>query len=161
MEFKKATLLELDDILVLYDNARRFMRETGNLTQWQNGYPNKNLIAEDIKKGQLYILEDNGEISAVFVYFKGVEPDYEQIDGKWLNDKPYGVLHRICVAKKGNGIAAKCFEFAYLDCKNLKIDTFPDNKIMQHTLEKNGFVRCGTVLVDKINRCIAYQKSGL
>lgn len=158
MNFRKAKIEELDIICRLYDEARLFMRQNGNHTQWQNGYPQKSLVKEDIEKGNLFVAETEGEIAAVFVFFEGEEPDYIQIDGKWLNNEPYGVIHRICVVKKGQGVATKCFDFAFKKCGNIKIDTFPDNKIMQHTLEKNGFIYCGTVLVENKHKCLAYQK---
>ena len=35
----------------------------------------------------------------------------------------------------------------YQQCGHLRIDTHPDNHVMQNLLRKNGFVHCGTVYV--------------
>ena len=43
-------------------------------------------------------------------------------------------------------------------CDNIRMDTHEDNKIMQHLLEKNGFIRCGTVHIFNGDPRIAYQK---
>ncbi len=34
-----------------------------------------------------------------FAFILGEDPTYQQIDGAWLNDQPYGTIHRIA----GNG----------------------------------------------------------
>jgi RimJ/RimL family protein N-acetyltransferase len=41
---------------------------------------------------------------------------------------------------------------------NIRIDTHRDNAIMQHLLEKNGFVKCGIIYVEDGSPRIAYQK---
>ena len=43
-------------------------------------------------------------------------------------------------------------------CESLRADTHEDNKIMQHLLEKNGFVRCGIIHVEDGTPRVAYQK---
>lgn len=40
---------------------------------------------------------------------------------------------------------------------HLRIDTHEDNKVMQHVLEKYGFVRCGIVYVSDGSPRIAYE----
>ncbi len=41
---------------------------------------------------------------------------------------------------------------------NFRIDTHNDNKIMQHVIEKNGFIRCGIIYVKDGSPRIAYEK---
>ena len=48
-----------------------------------------------------------------------------------------------------------CFE----RCPNLRIDTHEDNRIMQHLLEKNGFIYCGEITVEDGTSRMAYQKT--
>ena len=43
-----ATTRDLDDILRVYDKARQFMRTSGNMRQWVNGYPQRDLLEADI-----------------------------------------------------------------------------------------------------------------
>lgn len=47
----------------------------------------------------------------------------------------------------GKGIGTLCLTWAYQQCGHLRIDTHPDNHVMQNLLRKNGFVHCGTVYV--------------
>ncbi len=162
MEIRRATLAELDSIMAIYDDARAFMRMSGNAEQWNNGYPSKEVIVSDIEKGNLYVCDEVDRLLGVFCYFFGNDPTYLNIyDGEWLNGLPYGVIHRIAVSKEahGKGVAACCFEYAFGKCENLKIDTHKDNIPMQRALEKNGFVRCGIIYLESGDSRIAFQKA--
>lgn len=44
----------LDTIGCIYDSARIFMRSYGNQEQWTNGYPSRDLLESDCRKGELY-----------------------------------------------------------------------------------------------------------
>ena len=161
MTIRQTRAAELDRVLQIYADARRFMRENGNPDQWGDAYPPAELIREDIARGDSYVCVEGDEILGVFYYAEGDDPTYQYIeDGAWLNDEPYAVIHRIAVAARGRGVAAACFDFALSRCKNVRIDTHACNLPMQHTLAKNGFVRCGTIYVADGTSRIAYQRSG-
>ena len=51
MEIRKAVPKDLDIILKMYEEARRFMAENGNPNQWINGYPGKRWFKETWRKG--------------------------------------------------------------------------------------------------------------
>ena len=60
-------------------------------------------------------------------------------------------------AGRVHGAAAICFAWCAARGLPLRADTHADNKVMQHLLEKNGFVRCGNItLADGTSR-IAYH----
>jgi RimJ/RimL family protein N-acetyltransferase len=80
-------------------------------------------------------------------------------DGAWVNDKPYGVIHRIASAGYRKGIASFCMAHCFRLCGNLKIDTHKDNHPMQNALAKNGFVRCGIIYLQNGDERIAFQKT--
>ena len=160
MEIRKARMEDLPILLGIYADARQYMRENGNLHQWGGGYPSKELVEQDITDGVCHVCTDGGEIVGVFVYFEGEDPTYQNIyDGAWLNGEPYGVIHRIAVAKHCKGVASFCFAYAFARCKNVKIDTHRDNIPMQRSLEKNGFLRCGIIYLANGDERIAYQKT--
>ena len=163
MNIRNAKIEELSDLMRIYGDARVFMRESGNAEQWSGGYPSEKVITADIEAGNSYVCEENGEILGVFCYFFGNDPTYAKIyEGAWLNEEPYGVIHRIAVAKNahGKGVAKKCFEFALEHAKNVKIDTHRDNIPMQKSLVKNGFARCGIIYLENGDERIAFQRSG-
>ena len=159
MNIRQANISELSQIMDIYDNARTFMRASGNPTQWSGGYPGEALIRNDIANGKLYVCEDTDGLAGVFYFAFEDDPTYRVIDGAWLNDKPYAVIHRIAVAKQGRGVVSRCFDFAFLQYKNLKIDTHQDNLPMQKALTKNGFLPCGTVYLENGDSRIAYQRT--
>jgi len=159
MTIRKAEMGDLERILQIYEGARVFMREHGNPDQWGENYPPDGMICEDIERGALLVCVEVDELLAVFFYAEGNDPTYEYIEnGAWLNNEPYAVIHRIAVAARGRGVAAFCFDYALSRCPNLKIDTHENNLPMQRTLEKNGFIRCGTIYVEDGSPRIAYQK---
>lgn len=159
MEIRKTRSDELETLMKMYENARIFMAENGNPDQWGKKYPERSVIASDIDSGCSYICEHCGRIIAVFYYKTGPDDTYLHIrNGRWLNDLPYGVVHRIVSDGTVKGAASFCLDWAFSQCDNLKIDTHTDNKIMQHLLEKNGFKYCGIINTDDGTERMAYQK---
>ncbi len=162
MKIRPATEGDLPRLLEIYDDARRFMRENGNLEQWSGGYPNEAVLREDLSLNRLFICEEDGEPLGVFCFFIGEDPTYLRIyEGQWLNDRPYGVIHRIAVAQHRRGVAAFCYDYCFSVCPNLKIDTHRDNLPMQRSLSKNGFLPCGIIYLASGDERIAYQKEDL
>ncbi|MBR2927021.1 MAG: GNAT family N-acetyltransferase [Clostridia bacterium] len=161
MEIRLAKSEELDQILEIYENARQYMGRMGNPHQWGDAkYPSEALLRQDLAQKRLYLCAENNEILGVFCYFYGEDPTYRVIeDGAWQNDQPYGVIHRIAVAKHNRGVASFCFSHCFSLCNNLKIDTHEDNLPMQRALLKNGFVRCGTIYLENGESRIAFQKT--
>lgn len=152
---------ELSELRRCYDAAKQTMNRSGNPTQWEVGYPPDATILSDIEKKQLFVAENDTGIHGAFVFFVGEESDYAVIeDGKWPNDRPYGVMHRVASDGMARGIFTAAVNFALETEKNLRIDTHEDNRIMQHVVEKHGFARCGIVYVRGGGRRIAYQREG-
>lgn len=160
MEIRSARMEDLDSIMLLYDQGRRFMRQNGNRNQWINGYPSRELIEDDIRKGHSYLVEEDGEPVGVFCFFYGesVEPTYAKIDGAWLNDAPYGVMHRVASNGKARGLVEACSSWCLAQCANLRIDTHRDNRPMRQALERCGFQCCGVIVIQDGSERIAYQK---
>ena len=155
---KKANLNQLSQIMSIYDRARRFMAQSGNPDQWGTTHPTETMVRQDIAQGKCHVVMDAEKILAVFYFAVESDPTYSYIEGAWLNDAPYGVIHRIAVGENGKGVAAACFDFALGHCENLRIDTHEKNIPMQRCLAKNGFHRCGIIYLENGDPRIAYQK---
>lgn len=148
MIIRMAVRADLDRCMEIYDIAQKFMVRNGNPRQWyDNGYPSRSLIEEDISKERLYVVEDSGTVHGVFMLESGPDETYLHIDGSWLNDEPYYVIHRVASSGKVKGILKAAVDFALRHCNNIKMDTYTDNTVMQKALEKLGFVHCGTIYV--------------
>ena len=153
-------IVEIDKI---FDQAKAYLKSKG-IDQWQNGYPNAETILEDIKTDTSYVLIDNNQVIGTMRFLIDVDVDYINIEGKWLSDGEYGVIHRIAVADalKGKGYANVLLDKAIDLCKeygvhSLRIDTHEMNLSMRSFLKKHGFVECGIVYIRKTDRRIAYE----
>lgn len=157
---RPAVAWDLGRILNIYEFAREYMRENGNPNQWNGSYPPRELLEQDIQKGQLYVYEDSQGVHGVFAFIPGSDPTYGYIeDGAWLNEEPYAAIHRLAGDGSG-GIFRECMAFCRAESPQLRADTHRDNRVMQHLLEKHGFVRCGIIYLKDGSPRIAYQLDG-
>lgn len=144
---RHATVEDLPAVLALYRGAKVFMRRSGNLTQWAGSYPSEPEALKDIADRNLYVIEDaDKEIACVFAFITGNDPTYENIDGAWLNDLPYGTVHRIASSGKYPRMVEKCVDFCLRTVSNVRIDTHRDNRPMLDALHRVGFMRCGIII---------------
>lgn len=136
------------------------MNKTGNSTQWVDGYPSREDVLIDIEQNHLYICKNNeDEIVAVFCFFIGDDPSYHKIDGAWLNNNSYGVVHRIASNGKVSRIADYCLEWCFTQHPNIRIDTHQDNITMQRVLERCGYTKCGIIyLLRSGDSRVAFQR---
>lgn len=144
----------------IYDEARAYMKESGNPDQWKGEYPNGFDVREGIKNGTSYVCEEDGEVVATFHFEKSADdPTYRKIyDGKWASDGNYGVIHRIAVKHHGRGIVDFCFSECYKLSGSIRIDTHRANIPMQKVLKRCGFDYCGVIYLENGDERIAFQK---
>lgn len=146
---RRATKDDIPALVKIFQAAKAYMRENGNLTQWDDDYP-ECMLEQDLQQGQLYVLCDElGEIHATFVFALGEDSSYKVIDGKWLNDRPYGTIHRIASDGKQRGIFEECLAFCKNICPDIRADTHANNRTMCHLLGKHGFTLCGKINLDR------------
>lgn len=157
---EKACRADLPKILNIYAIARNFMKNNGNGTQWGDCYPDEGIVCDDISKGQLYAIKDEGGIiRGAFSFIIGNDPTYENIKGKWHSDAKYGTIHRIASDGTQKGIFNTAVSFCKCRSEYLRIDTHQNNKVMQHLITKCGFHKCGTIYTHDGTPRIAYDRS--
>ncbi|KQR95651.1 GCN5 family acetyltransferase [Chryseobacterium sp. Leaf180] len=122
--------------------------------QWQSGYPNEGTITEDITSNHGFVLTSDGEIAAYTALIFNDEPAYADIDGKWLTDGDFFVIHRVAVSEKfaGKGLVKILFDQIenYVKSQNvpsIKVDTNFDNPAMISIIVKKGYRYCGEVML--------------
>lgn len=154
---RKATPRDLPRIREIYEMARQFMRKNGNHSQWGKGDEPEALIEGDICQGNLYVLEE-ADIHAVFAFIIGEDPTCLEIEeGNWKSEEPYAAVHRVASDGTVQGVLGHVMDYCSAQVPHLRIDTHTDNKVMQHVLEKYGFVSCGIVHVPDGSPRIAYE----
>ena len=157
---RKAQMADLDQMMEIYAEAKRFMDSTGNTTQWKKGHPTREMIQADVENGCIFVCtgEDNMP-HAAFKFLVGEDPTYRVIEqGSWKNDNTYGTIHRVASDGTLKGVFSKMVSFCESICPELRADTHENNHVMQHLLEKNGFERCGIIYIDDGSPRFAYQR---
>ncbi len=157
-KIRLAETKDLEEIMTIYDNARKFMAANGNPTQWAN-HPTRDLIVTDIAAHRLYVLVDDlNVILGVFAFIEGPDSTYSKIyDGKWLNDRPYWVIHRLASNLKAHGVFKAISDWCLTKATDIRIDTHRDNIPMQKALYKYGYSYCGVIHLDNGDPRIAFQ----
>ncbi len=165
MEFRKAVETDINNIMNIIKEAQVYFQEQG-IDQWQNNYPNWEVISEDIAAEISYVLlKDSNIVATAAVAFTG-EKTYDAVyEGEWLSTNEYAVIHRMAVADKYKGLGFSSHIIKKVEelCLNkgvrsIKVDTHEDNLAMQRLLKKNQFKYCGIIFLEDNSKRIAFEK---
>ena len=156
---RKAQKKDLPQILEIIQEAKDYLA-FHNIPQWQTGYPEECDIEDDLKNEGAYVAEEDNQIVGYCFIQVMQDHNYDVIEGSWLNNEPYAVLHRTCIRStcKGRGIAGMFVAEASRMSDNVRADTHEKNMAMRNMLENNGFTACGTIYVEDGTPRVAYQK---
>lgn len=165
MKLRKSEIRDLPEILAIIGDAKGFLKSQG-FDQWQSAYPSEEDIMKDIECGYSHVLEDDGRIMCTGAILETSEKFYEVIyGGSWITDGRYMTIHRLATRRDsmGKGTASRFMEETALLCRekglpSIRIDTHSGNLPMQRMLEKNGFIRCGTIIFGDEGERIAFEK---
>ena len=149
---------DIDAVMHMYDHSRSLMRADGNTVQW-DGYPTRDDLQDDIRRGVSFIVEADGRPVGTFALVPGEEPTYRLIDhGRWIDGlTPYTTVHRVAKAEGVGGIGALAFRTAKERYAHLRVDTHATNRAMRHLLDKEGFVYCGVIYMPDGSPRVAYE----
>ena len=99
MNLVKATKKDLTTIMAIIGDAQEYLKDQ-NIDQWQNDYPNNDIIINDILNKESYLVKSNSDnVIATAMFSTRLEPTYKVIDGKWMssNSDRYGVIHAFII----------------------------------------------------------------
>ena len=168
MTIRRSTYQDLDALMPIFDEARGTIAALG-IDQWQNGYPSRDVISEDIDKARSYAVEIDGNIRGTFVLVDDGEITYDKIyNGHWLtgdDSQDYVAIHRVAisVSNRGSGMSTAIIDYAEeyarsIGRTSLRIDTHEGNVVMRRMLEKHGFKPCGTIYLQNGDSRVAYER---
>jgi predicted GNAT superfamily acetyltransferase len=153
IRLRKADAADRDIIWNIIQQAIERRRIDGS-TQWQDGYPNLGTVESDIEKGFGYVMTVDGEIAVYTALILNDEPAYSTINGAWLSNGEFVVVHRVAVDEKfaGRGMVKKLFDLIEDFTKSqgiqsVKVDTNFDNTAMLKILDSKGYSYCGEVFL--------------
>lgn len=148
MQLQKANIADIEDVMLVFSQARRAQREAGFI-QWEDGYPSIETLNTDINSGIGYIIEDNGVLVG-YVAIATHDEEYEKQSQLWSCHGTYAVFHRIAISDKyrGKGHSKTLFDLAeakslQMNVEFIRIDTGVENKPMQHILSKRNYTNLG------------------
>lgn len=155
---------QINDVMNIINQAKKYFKNN-SINQWQDGYPNEDSILNDINNNKSQVLIDNNQVLGTMYFAIEDDPTYHYIDGSWISQKPYAVIHRIAIDEKikGQNIAYELVKYAILQCKenyiqSIRIDTHRDNLSMQSFLKKHGFILCGIIYLSNGDERLAFEK---
>ena len=150
MEFRPATIGDLDALVSLYGAATQDMREKG-IDQWDEYYPDREILTEDAESGDMTLGLLDGELACAYVVNREYEPEYEL--GAWEHTGgDFCVLHRLCVNPElqGRGLARQAMARMEKNAlergfDSVRLDVFSQNLHARRLYEKLGYRRTGEV----------------
>lgn len=159
IDFRKACIQDMKQILHILDVARLNMRKANNPNQWDKNYPSQLDITQDIESGVGWVGVSDDEIVLYFALIESPDKTYTTIKGSWIGDDDYLVIHRLAVLYPKRHLGQKVIEFALSFGYDIKVDTHKDNIPMQKLLANQGFNYCGIIYLENKEERLAYQKT--
>lgn len=154
---KKASLKDLNEIKKLTEACAEALQQQ-NIFQWNENYPSREKLENDIKREELFIYEYKNRINAIIVLTPKMDEVYRNI--RWLTETGNNLyVHRLATHPDfwGQGYARKMMDFAEDFAKtenftSMRLDTFSQNKRNQKFYEARGYQRLGDVYFPHKNK---------
>ena len=148
----------------LIKQSIRCMNEQG-IFQWNDDYPNVEIVSKDIRGQGLYILKSGENIGGIVTLNEELSLDFSrnripEPTGKEL------IIHRLAVhpAYQGRGMAGKLLDFVYnyavaKGYQSIILSVLAENYIARNLYTKNGYLETGSAYFSEWNiRMVYYEK---
>jgi len=143
---RKATFNDLPYILKIIKKCTNHMIKN-EIFQWNENYPSKKFFNNDIKKNNLYLIENNQRIIGCVMKSRVESLVYKNVNWKTENKKNLYV-HRLAVDPKyqGRGFGIKLMDFIEeyalkKDFLSIRLDTFSKNKRNIKFYKARGYIK--------------------
>ena len=150
MEFRKARSRDLQELMALFRAATEAMDAQG-IPQWDEIYPNREVLGEDIAREELYLCRIEDKIACVFVLSEHCDEEYAA--GTWRSpESRFCVLHRLCVHPdfQHRKVAARAMDYIeeslrQAGVESVRLDALSLNPYALRLYESRGYERAGQV----------------
>jgi len=156
MIIKRGKIEELDEIVNIIKNAVEDMESNG-IYQWDEIYPNREVLEKDIKDENLFVCFEDDVIAGIFVLNEYQDKEYEDLIWKYNSGKQL-VVHRLCInpTLQGKGIARVLLEYIERYAKEnkyraVRLDAFTQNERACRLYERAGYEKVGVITLRKGN----------
>ncbi|WP_105618014.1 GNAT family N-acetyltransferase [Vallitalea okinawensis] len=164
MNIVKAKMEDSTYILSLIKQCVEVMNRRGN-DQWDEYYPNMDVINDDIESGDLYILKDNHHIQGIITLNDKQEKEYLDIQWEYSEGRQL-IVHRLAISPnyQGRGLGDKLMQFAEekareLGYDSIRLDTYVKNKKAIYFYEARDYIKRGNLYFShRKDPFIAFEK---
>lgn len=160
MKIKLATAENLDAIMEMYASCLEGMINLG-IDQWDEHYPSRKIIEQDLKEACYYIGILNNEIISGMRVDRIQDPTYLDINWKDKSNN-FMVVHRLASKTKvwNKGVGKQMMDFAeniaiQCGCSSFRLDTYSHNPKAMDFYKKLGYQQLGHINL-KPNKDIYY-----
>lgn len=164
IDFRPAYIKDFEACWNVIDQARRIMIASGR-HQWTSDYPSETDIRNDIDNGNAFVLTVDDHVAVYGAVILNGEPQYDFINGQWITNENYYVIHRFATLPKyqREGFARIFINKVNSLCEvekvpSIKVDTNHDNMPMIKLLSSMGFCVCGLINYGNRGMRIAFEK---
>ena len=151
--FRRSVVKDVDEMVIIADQGKALLKSRG-VQQWQRGtYPDRRLFLQDIEDAIGYVVEEENKVVGICaVTFTDEESYRHLIQGEWMTKDTdcYATIHRSAIAREQQGRHLSTFLFEAVEkmakekgAVSMRVDTHPDNLVMQGALCRAGFEKCG------------------
>ena len=163
-DFRPAYNKDFEACWNVIDSARKIMVASGR-HQWTSDYPSTQDIRNDIENGNAFVLTVDDEVAVYGAVMLNGEPQYDFINGNWITNGDYYVIHRFATLPKyqSEGLARIFINTVNSLCEvekvpSIKVDTNYDNMPMIKLLSSMGFCICGQINYGNRGMRFAFEK---
>jgi ribosomal protein S18 acetylase RimI-like enzyme len=138
------------------DSSRAALAAQGVL-QWDAVYPSRDVVADDARRGVLYVLEDDRDRCLACVTLDDKQADeYRAL--AWTTAEPALVVHRLCVdpLEQGRGHARRLMDFAEAHAAangyaSVRLDAYTGNPRAAALYRRRGYREVGQIAFPRRN----------
>lgn len=149
MEIVQADQSRIPAVMQVLRSCTNAMRQAG-IFQWDEVYPSREVVEEDVRAGSLYLGLEKGVCIAAMALDEKQEAAYRQV--KWHGAEPVLVVHRLCIApdRQKKGIAGMFMDFAedfalQSGYAGIRLDAYSGNPAAVRLYESRGYRKVGEV----------------
>lgn len=145
----RATAAHVDAAWSIVDRCRASLDRAG-IHQWDDVYPSRSTVAEDVARECLYVAGTNDTCQAIITLDDREDEGYRTVS--WSCDGPALVVHRLCVdpAHRGRGLARVMMRFAEQHASahgytSIRLDAYSANPRSVELYRRLGYHEVGQV----------------
>jgi len=151
---RPAKIGEIHQIMCVTAACAHHMSAQG-IEQWNDHYPSQEIFKNDIERGELFVMEIDGQIVGCICITPVMDKEYLPV--KWLTPNEINLyVHRLAIHPdfQGKGYARQLMDKAEKMARakkytSVRLDTFSKNKRNQRFYEARGYKKLESIYFPK------------